>query len=267
MKYIFFATFKINKMNLKNNILFDEIHQALDKTFFVLTILPHHDIYPNYIAINDDYTDNIKSNITSLIRKVKHVHLGHPYSNCLDKNNKITMKNMGTPRSHVHCYRRCLLTEAYAKFNCFMPFLDFIIHQLDQDIFKDFNVSNICKYQQYHEFEIIRKTTNINELCVNRCPKPCVNVMYHQQNIDSDTLSGNSYWFNKRHQDRQCSKKLMWDISQPGYAYIEEAKITFTDYLVNLGGLMGLWYGLNAHLIIVSIIQFFQQVWTTFQHS
>ena len=84
--------------------------------------------------------------------------------------------------------------------------------------------------------------------------------MYHQQNIDTVVLVDNRYWFNQRPEERQCSKKLMWDTSQPGYAFIEEAKMTFTDYLVNLGGLMGLWYGLNAHIIIVNIIQFFEHI-------
>ena len=236
----------------------------MDKTFILITILPHHEIYPDYKTISVYFDDNMKINTTSLIRKVKHVRLGHPFSNCRDMNDELRINNSQTPRSYVHCYRRCLLTEAYAKFNCFMPFLDFTIHQLDQEYFKDFNVSNICKYEEYFKFEIIRKTTNINELCVNKCPKQCVNVMYNQQTIETDSLSGNSFWLNKSHNDRQCVKRLMWDTSQPGYAYIEEAKMTFTDYLVNLGGLMGLWYGLNAHIIIVNIIHFFQQTtWST----
>ena len=267
MSLMYLSTFKIDKLNLQNNLIFEQIYHVLDKTFIVLSTVLHHDIYPDYKAVSDYFEMDIKINTTSLIRKAKHIRLGQTFSNCRDKNDKFRIDNSETPRSHIHCYRRCLLTEAYSKFNCFIPFLDFTIHQLDQDYFKDFNVSDICKYEEYNRFEIIRKTTKINELCVNRCPRQCVNVMYHQENIDSDSLSGNSYWFNKSRHDRLCSKRLMWDISQPGYAYIEEAKMTFTDFLVNLGGLMGLWYGLNAHTIIVNIINIFQQtIWTPFLH-
>ena len=247
--------FKIIKIKSRNYLFLEEIHHYLDKSFFVLTFFIHHDIYPDYEANSDYFEDNIKINITSLITKLKHVCLGHPFSNCLENNNGIN--NSETPRWYIHCYRRCLLREAFAKFNCFMPFLDLTIHQLDQDNFKDFNVSNICKYQTYYNFEIIRRTTNINQMCRTRCPKQCVNVMYNQHNINSDTLADNTHWFNKSHNDRQCSKKLMWDTSQPGYAYIEEAKMTFTDYLVNFGGLLGLWCGLNIQIILINIIQYF----------
>ena len=239
------------------------MNHYLDKTFFVLKFFIHHEIYPDYNEISQYFEDNIKVNITIMITKTKHARLGYPFSNCLDKNG-MGIQNLETPRSFVHCYKRCLLIEAYAKFNCFMPFLDFIIHQLDQDYFTNFNVSNICKYQQYHEFEIIRKTTNINQRCRTKCPKQCVNLIYNQHNVDSDTLADTNHWFNKSHNKRQCSKRLLWDTSQPGYAYIEEAKMTFTDYLVNLGGLLGLWCGLNAHIIIINIIQYFHlSTWTT----
>ena len=48
---------------------------------------------------------------------------------------------------------------------------------------------------------------------------------------------------------------IVWDSRHPMLAYIEESVLSFTDYLVNCGGLLGLFIGTNAHQLITIVIE------------
>ena len=39
---------------------------------------------------------------------------------------------------------------------------------------------------------------------------------------------------------------IVWDSRQPMLSYIEESVLSFTDYLVNCGGLLGIWFVTNT---------------------
>ena len=49
-------------------------------------------------------------------------------------------------------------------------------------------------------------------------------------------------------------RRIYWDSSEPMFAYTDEPDLTFTDYLVYCGGLMGLWFGQSAKDLISTLI-------------
>ena len=55
--------------------------------------------------------------------------------------------------------------------------------------------------------------------------------------------------------ERYYRKSLIWDSTQPMFAYNEESVMSFTDFLVNCGGLIGLWFGTNANDLIIWLIE------------
>ena len=53
---------------------------------------------------------------------------------------------------------------------------------------------------------------------------------------------------------RITSMEIIWDSNEVMIAYIDEPVMTFTDYLVFCGGLMGLWFGIIITDIITNVI-------------
>ena len=91
------------------------------------------------------------------------------------------------------------------------------------------------------------------EICSEKCPKECFRVEYSSNIKKRNTYLSNQDWINsglKRPMTEQFithnkayERVIVWDSSEPMFAYIDEPVMTFTQYLVNCGGLMGLWFG------------------------
>ena len=81
--------------------------------------------------------------------------------------------------------------------------------------------------------------------------------------VTTDTQMGNELWYALNESERYYRKRIVWDSTQPMFAYNEESVMSFTDYLCNCGGLFGLWFGTNAKDFIIWLIesQFWISVW------
>ena len=86
------------------------------------------------------------------------------------------------------------------------------------------------------------------------CPKECLSVEYSYRITESDSRSGIDHWLRQYRERRLYSKLIQWDSSEPMFAYTEEPVMLLFYYLVNCGGLMGLWFGTSAKDLITIII-------------
>ena len=108
--------------------------------------------------------------------------------------------------------------------------------------------------------------------CMKLCTKECLKEEYSFRVIESDSKFISSikalanFWPGKEDLSLY-SKSIVWDSSEPMFAYTEEPVTTFSDYLVNCGGLMGLWFGTSAKDIITFIIEskFFEKLTRLFE--
>ena len=94
-----------------------------------------------------------------------------------------------------------------------------------------------------------------NRKCKNYCPIDCQSVDYSYSVHKTDSQVRNEFWYNLNESERYYRKSLIWDSTQPMFAYNEESVMSFTDYLVNFGGLLSLWFGTNAKDFIILIIE------------
>ena len=81
------------------------------------------------------------------------------------------------------------------------------------------------------------------EKCLKICPKECFRVEYSSKLKERESYFDNQVWLTKQTYFRPFERVIVWDSSEPMFAYIDEPVMTFTQYLVNCGGLMGLWFG------------------------
>ena len=59
-------------------------------------------------------------------------------------------------------------------------------------------------------------------------------------------------------------KTLVWDTTQPMFVYKEVPVLSFIEYMVYLGGLVGLWFGTSAKDVV--IILFDKTFWLNLWH-
>ena len=84
------------------------------------------------------------------------------------------------------------------------------------------------------------------EKCLKICLKDCFQVKYSSNLKARETYFDNQVWLDEAKTNfhgRPYERVIVWDSSQPMFAYIDEPVMTFTQYLVFCGGLMGLWFG------------------------
>ena len=86
----------------------------------------------------------------------------------------------------------------------------------------------------------------LKDKCMELCSEECLKEEYSFRLTESNSMSGIDHWLRQREDQRLYSKLIEWDSSEPMFAYTEEPVTTFSDYLVNCGGLMGLWFGTSA---------------------
>ena len=95
------------------------------------------------------------------------------------------------------------------------------------------------------------------------CPKECQKEEYSYRITESVFKATDYYWLRQARKQRLYSKSIEWDSSEPMFVYTEEPVMSLSDYLVNCGGLMGLWFGTSAKDLITFLIE--SQLFTKFK--
>ena len=164
------------------------------------------------------------------------------------------MDNNLAPFLSHHCYRKCLKELYRTRFKCVPLFVDYMLHESDI-IYLTTTGTKICEKTP----QMMKNIRNIGRnVCRIKCPEDCFKVYYSSEFRKMVKIFGNqlsyerSYEFGKSLVDR----RVVWDRSQPILAYIEEPVLTFSKFVVNCGGLMGLWFGKSAKDLIIWIINF-----------
>ena len=190
-----------------------------------------------------DYSDQ-----TILVTKTLHENLKAPYGNCSDYQD-----GLNNSSNQWQCYRQCIQVLAQKKFNCKPVFIENTLHELDSDYYLDCNSSVQKKFDEYFQ------TENISLKCNQFCPKNCLNTDY-QMNVIRETKD---FKDNFKH---YYYKSIVWDTTQPMYVYKEVPVLSFIEYMVYLGGLVGLWFGTSAKDVIFILFDttFWLNLWNIF---
>ena len=141
-------------------------------------------------------------------------------------------------------------------YNCTPLLIDGSFNELDFPT----NDNTLCGFEKFKAFEENKLKNNLISECKKFCPIDCKTVDYSYSVHKTDTQIGNEFWYNLTESERYYRKSLIWDSTQPMFAYNEESVMSFTDYLVDCGGLIGLWFGTNANDLIIWLIEW--SLWT-----
>jgi hypothetical protein len=240
------------QINLRNNALNFNVSQrilTMDKSFWKQR--PIIEISSNssevdrnylYIATNKNYLKNFKTvsffitlntSAEFTLTKNSFQFLEFPYkSRCSYYESRDTIFSS---LSHEHCVRNCLRNYCEIKMNCscFVTILNEKVIEIRTNL--DENNNNICSnnnnllsfYKKYEKF------------CTNLCPIDC---------IDDEFIITNKHDYKNPKIDSKIWKlKLFWYDSKPLIINRETPVITFTDYFCYIGGLFGMWFGINAN--------------------
>ena len=189
-------------------------------------------------------------NETILVTKTMHQNIKAPYGDCSDYQGRLFNST-----NQWQCYRQCIKTLAQKKFNCKPVFIENTLHELDSDYYLDCNSSVQRKFDEYFQ------TYNISSKCINICPKNCLNIDFQMNVIREDKSHEN---ITKRYNNIQ--KTFVWDTTQPMFVYKEVPVLSFIEYMVYLGGLVGLWFGTSAKDLVTILLDktFWLNLWNIF---
>ena len=210
---------------------------------YIRKIIIHSDIMPSYNEINvkNDFDiinlHNPKNYTFSVIRSSRQ-YLGSPYGQCFEYRNSDS-------KSRQQCYRKCFRDNHQKTLQCIPLIIDYFISELDSIP----NTTQICS-KSYEKYE-----QKLRQNCSELCPKGCKKEEYSYRFTESVLRPNNDYWFRQRRYQRLYSKSIEWDSSEPMFVYSEEPVMSLSDYLVNCGGLMGLWFGTSAKDLITYLIE------------
>ena len=239
-----------NRKFSKSNKIFDIIHKNNKSSEMIEYILLHSQPIPH---LNDLTILSIKSqNYSLVVSKIIRTYLEPPFGECSQY-----LPNTGQPYnaiSFMQCYRQCTRDYFQKIFNCSLLFTDYSINDLDFNPIS--NPVNVCRYQTYLDVLQYNKSYQVFQYCKHFCPKDCLTIDYLHSVHRTDTYTGNEFWHKLNESERYYRKSLIWDSTQPMIAYNEESVMSFTDYLINCGGLLGLYYGLNVKDFILLVINF-----------
>ena len=217
------------------------------------------DQYKVYIESQDILDYNMRNKFTDIlddhknysiiISKLSKHSIGWPYGKC------VHYSTDGQPfgaTSQTHCYRKCLKELYRTRFKCVPLFIDNMLHESDINYLMTTR-TNICETSP----QMLKNLKNINtNVCHNKCPEDCHKVYYSSVLKKTVEYYGNQDWFDKSRKDMQSvHRRVVWDRSQPMLTYIEEPVLTFSQFVVNCGGLLGLWFGKSAKDLIIWILE------------
>ena len=141
--------------------------------------------------------------------------------------------------SYIECYRKCLIHQYIKQCNCVPYIIDNFITEYDL-------TNNETKMCSTNTEDVMNRRpmekTFVNK-CSKECPKECFRVDYSSEVKERSTYFSNQNWFDSDYFERSVQRSVVWDSYEPMFAYIDEPVLTFTQYLVYCGGLMGLWFG------------------------
>ena len=202
-------------------------------------ILIGSEIIPNNY-IRDKFKEGIKSesNYTIFVKKTSKQSIGWPYGQCV---HYPTNGQLLGATSQTQCYRNCIKQLYKTQFNCIPLFVDKLLHESDINYLMTTRIK-LCETSP----QMLKRIRNINpNICRNKCPDDCRKVEYSSVKQRADGIPERLSIPNRR---------FVWN-TQPMLAYIEEPVMTFTQFVVNCGGLMGLWFGKSAKDLIVWLIE------------
>ena len=188
-------------------------------------------------------------NYSLVVTKILRSYLGPPYSQCSHYQSPSERPFDGL--SYMQCYRQCLRIYAQKdiSLNCTLLLIDGSVNNLDYIN----NNYNLCKSLQQIEFENKAKKP-ISRICFDLCPKDCLTVDYLYEIIDRDNNIIEDL-NSEPNENNYSNIGIVWDSRQPMMSYIETSILSLTDYLVNCGGLLGLWFGANTNDLVIWLIQ------------
>ena len=172
-----------------------------------------------------------RENYTLSVIRSSRQYLGSPYGQCSDYRDSDS-------KSRQQCYRKCFRDNIVKTFQCISLFVDYFVSELDSIT----NTTQLCS-KSGKEFEQI-----FRDKCMKLCPKECLRVEYSYRMTETYSILGIQSWMHQSH--TFFSNYIHWDSSEPMFAYTEDPVMTLSDYLVDCGGLMGLWFGTSAKDII-----------------
>ena len=185
-------------------------------------------------------------NYSIIVRKVVKQSIGWPFGHCLHY--RTDGQRLGAT-SQTECYRNCLKQLYKTQFKCVPLFVDKLLHESDINYLKS-TENKLCETSP----QMLKLIRNINpNICRNKCPDDCRKVYYSSTTQDPIDFIAYDMVLDIE-EFVPLYRRVIWD-TQPMLTYIEEPVMTFTQFVVNCGGLMGLWFGKSAKDLIVWFIE------------
>jgi hypothetical protein len=233
---------KENRLEIKRKY-FPTFVNLRQQEFVRITTNSNEYDFQLYLNINEDFESKSLSRISNLnfmeqknfmVIKKSFRFLEFPYqSKCSYYNSDKTLFNSS---SHKHCVRQCIRFNCEIKINCSCFIIKNTVSQMDYD----FQNRNTCQRSEY------LMTHNFSIFCENICPNDCIQDEYILIARDN-TLSI----------DANLKLSMNWDESKPFITNIETPVMTFKDYIYYIGGLFGMWFGINANQLFIKLIENF----------
>jgi hypothetical protein len=232
MKRKYFPTFvnlrqqEFLRITTNSNEYHFKLYLHIDKNF---------EIEPLFIG-NNFYKVEFMEQKNFMVIKKSFRFLEFPYqSKCSYYNSDKTLFNSS---SHKHCVRQCIRFNCEIKINCSCFIVKHTINQMDHG----FQNRNHCQMGYNNE----RNIYIFKRICENLCPNDCIQDEYIL--IERDNTLSN---------DANLKVTLNWDESKPFITNIETPVMTFKDYIYYIGGLFGMWFGINANQLFIKLIENF----------
>ena len=88
----------------------------------------------------------------------------------------------------------------------------------------------------------------LENTCPKLCPIDCTQPMYFRTKFEKKLLEERSL--------SNSSFNINWDLSKPFITYKETQAMTFTDYVCNMRGLFGMWFGISVNRFYIPFKKF-----------
>ena len=218
----------------------------------------HHDKYPTLKLISNG-VETFETNYSIVVKKSSHQYKSRPFGQCYDYSipDELTYHSM----SYIECYRKCLTHHYIERLNCVPYIIDKFITEYDLTN----NETKICSTNAKDVMKRRSMEKVFIQKCSKECPKECFRVEYSSNVKERSSYFSNQIWINSNQYERAYQRLISWDSSEPMFAYIDEPVMTFTQYLVYCGGLMGLWFGQSLKDMLILLID--KSFWRSIIHK
>ena len=220
----------------------------------------HHDRTPTFDIIKNNEHSIMTNNLSIVVKKSSHQYMSRPFGQCYDY--QIPDKTIYNGMSYMECYRKCLTHQYIKSWECVPYLMDNFITEYDL-------TNDETKRCSTNRDDIINRRRDERYFvgkCLRICPKECFRVEYTSKMKERETYFDNQFWLkNSKKSYRYEERVIVWDSSQPMIAYIDEPVMTFSTFLVNCGGLMGLWFGQSLKDVFSLLID--KTFWRSVYHK